>query len=82
MLNRLTSTLLLLLLAPAVVSYGTPHDSVMVMTTQNFSTMLEDPANGLFLIKFFAPWYVFANVMRMLWWSKQWFDCTTTVFVF
>ncbi|KAI2492486.1 intramolecular oxidoreductase [Fragilaria crotonensis] len=56
MLNRLTSTLLLLLLAPAVVSYGTPHDSVMVMTTQNFSTMLEDPANGLFLIKFFAPW--------------------------
>jgi hypothetical protein len=47
---------LLLLLAPFVAAYGTPHDSVMVMTAQNFSSMLEDPANGLFLIKFFAPW--------------------------
>ena len=49
---------LLLLLAPAVLAFGTPHDSVVVMTTQNFSTLLEDPANGLFLIKFYAPWYV------------------------
>jgi hypothetical protein len=57
MLNTLTLTLVLLL-APAVAAYGTPHDSVMTMTTQNFSSMLEDPANGLFLIKFFAPWYV------------------------
>ena len=49
---------LLVLLAPAVLAFGTPHESVVVMTTQNFSTLLEDPANGLFLIKFYAPWYV------------------------
>jgi hypothetical protein len=40
----------------AVIAYGTPYDSVQILTSQNFSEVLEDPANGLFLIKFFAPW--------------------------
>lgn len=36
--------------------YGTAHKSVVHLTTSNFQTMLEDPANGLFLLKFYAPW--------------------------
>lgn len=38
------------------VAGGQPQSSVVVLTTSNFQDMLEDPANGLFLLKFYAPW--------------------------
>lgn len=35
---------------------GTPHSSVQVLTKDNFLKAIHDPANGLWLLKFFAPW--------------------------
>ncbi len=35
---------------------GTPHDSVQTLTGTTFDTALNDPANGLWFLKFYAPW--------------------------
>lgn len=35
---------------------GEPHSSVQTLTTENFDEALNDPANGLWLLKFYAPW--------------------------
>jgi protein disulfide-isomerase-like protein len=39
-----------------VPSSGTPHHTVQTLTADNFQEALEDPANGLWLLKFWAPW--------------------------
>jgi hypothetical protein len=56
MMQSILTLLTLSLAATGVNAYGTPHTSVVELTTSNFQTMLEDPANGLFLLKFYAPW--------------------------
>mmetsp|Transcript_46 Transcript_46/g.111 ORF Transcript_46/g.111 Transcript_46/m.111 type:complete len:491 (-) Transcript_46:413-1885(-) len=48
-----------LLRAAAVVGaaeIGKPHSSVITLGEKNFDDHLNDPANGLWLLKFYAPW--------------------------
>jgi hypothetical protein len=33
---------------------GKPHSTVQTLTTKNFNQALEDPANGLWLLKFYG----------------------------
>lgn len=35
---------------------GKPHSTVQDLTEDNFDEALNDPANGLWLLKFYAPW--------------------------
>lgn len=35
---------------------GQPHSTVQTLTKDNFDEALNDPANGLWLLKFYAPW--------------------------
>lgn len=35
---------------------GTAHTTVQVITQSNWNEVLNDPANGLWLLKFYAPW--------------------------
>lgn len=35
---------------------GTPHSTVVALTADNFDDHLSDPANGLWFLKFYAPW--------------------------
>jgi len=35
---------------------GIPHSKVINLTETNFETMITDPANGLWFLKFYAPW--------------------------
>ncbi|KAL7538139.1 hypothetical protein ACHAWF_006007 [Thalassiosira exigua] len=37
-------------------SMGVPHSTVVKLHEKNFDVQLSDPANGLWLIKFYAPW--------------------------
>ena len=37
---------------------GKPHSKVINLKNDNFDDHLNDPANGLWLLKFYAPWYV------------------------
>ena len=37
---------------------GAAHSTVQVLNSENFDNALADPANGLWLLKFYAPWYV------------------------
>jgi len=52
--------LLCLLLPPlsraAAIETGTPHSTVQILTEDNVDDALNDPANGLWLLKFYAPW--------------------------
>ena len=57
-------TRLLSLLLPAVTAIaavgaaeiGKPHSTVIVLNGKNFDDHLNDSANGLWLLKFYAPW--------------------------
>mmetsp|Transcript_35325 Transcript_35325/g.63639 ORF Transcript_35325/g.63639 Transcript_35325/m.63639 type:complete len:466 (+) Transcript_35325:259-1656(+) len=35
---------------------GKPHSTVIILKEKNFDDHLNDPANGLWLLKFYAPW--------------------------
>ena len=35
---------------------GKPHSTVVSLTTTTFDDHINDPANGLWLLKFYAPW--------------------------
>lgn len=35
---------------------GTPHGQVVTLTESNFEDAISDPANGLWFLKFYAPW--------------------------
>ena len=35
---------------------GQPHSTVITLTTKTFQKHIDDPANGLWLLKFYAPW--------------------------
>jgi protein disulfide-isomerase-like protein len=35
---------------------GKPHSTVITLTATNFDEHIKDPANGLWLLKFYAPW--------------------------
>jgi hypothetical protein len=45
-------------LAPSTAEYtsGTAHDAVVVLDAQSFPQAIKDPANPLWLLKFYAPW--------------------------
>lgn len=53
MLARLMA---ILLTVTGVEAYGKPHATVQTLTALNFQRALEDPANGLWFLKFYAPW--------------------------
>jgi hypothetical protein len=43
--------------ASAVVVIGEPHSAVVRLTNENFDEYVtNDPANGLWFVKFYAPW--------------------------
>ena len=48
--------LLALLMVTAVEAHGKAHSTVQTLTKENFQSALEDPANGLWFLKFYAPW--------------------------
>jgi hypothetical protein len=35
---------------------GKPHSTVLHLTSSNFDDYIQDPANGLWLLDFYAPW--------------------------
>lgn len=45
-----------LLSISASLETGAPHSSVQTLTQTNFRSAIHDPANGLWLLKFYAPW--------------------------
>ena len=45
-------------LGAQAVEIGKPHSTVIPLTSKNFDKYIEDPANGFWLIKFYAPWQV------------------------
>lgn len=47
---------LLLISSLLVSAKAEAHSSVQDLTTENFDTALADPANGFWLLKFYAPW--------------------------
>ncbi len=42
--------------ASVEVKMGEPHSTVQALTSTTFRPALNDPANGLWLLKFYAPW--------------------------
>lgn len=42
--------------AVGAAEIGKPHSTVITLKGSNFDEHLEDPANGLWLVKFYAPW--------------------------
>lgn len=45
-----------LLTTTTAAEIGKPHSTVITLTATNFDEHLNDPANGLWLLKFYAPW--------------------------
>jgi len=45
-----------LFLLVGTTSAGTPYKTVQVLTDLNFDSSINDPANGFWLLKFYAPW--------------------------
>jgi len=41
---------------PAEIKLGEPHSTVQTLNADTFRPALNDPANGLWLLKFYAPW--------------------------
>ena len=52
----LLSLLVVFLSTVSVSAAGTPHSSVQTLTKSNFREAIQDPANGLWILKFYAPW--------------------------
>lgn len=42
--------------APPPLKTGKPHSSVQILGQNNLHQAIQDPANGLWLLKFYAPW--------------------------
>mmetsp|Transcript_3859 Transcript_3859/g.5251 ORF Transcript_3859/g.5251 Transcript_3859/m.5251 type:complete len:462 (+) Transcript_3859:65-1450(+) len=40
----------------SAIETGKPHDTVQILTGENFEEAVNDPANGLWFLKFYAPW--------------------------
>mmetsp|Transcript_28290 Transcript_28290/g.41056 ORF Transcript_28290/g.41056 Transcript_28290/m.41056 type:complete len:482 (+) Transcript_28290:104-1549(+) len=52
-----TAALLLLFAVSTRASeIGVPHDTVIDLTDETFDSHMNDPANGLWFLKFYAPW--------------------------
>jgi protein disulfide-isomerase A1 len=45
-----------LLTTTTAAEIGKPHSTVITITATKFYDNLKDPANGLWLLKFYAPW--------------------------
>ncbi len=62
MIRRLSTRIALIAAAAfacvRAMEIGKPHSAVITLTAKNFDDYLADPANGLWLLKFYAPWYV------------------------
>jgi len=57
---------------------GKPHSTVLQLTSSNFDTYIQDPANGLWLLDFYAPWWDISfclveggEFMKYRLWSKR-----------
>jgi hypothetical protein len=63
---RLPFFLLALGLAPVSSQFtaGTPVKKVIALGPTTFNQAIQDPANSLWLLKFYAPWYVQAIYER------------------
>ena len=49
-----------------IAAAGVPHSTVQVLDSSNFEEAITDPANGLWFLKFYAPWYVYVNFVLPL----------------
>jgi protein disulfide-isomerase-like protein len=56
LLTLLSTTFLLAIATVQEIVIGTPHSQVITLTEENYESMITDPANGLWLLKFYAPW--------------------------
>ena len=58
MLKLVSLAIVLLTTAVSIeaVKTGTPHSTVQSLTKAVFRKAIQDPANGLWLLKFYAPW--------------------------
>jgi len=45
-----------LCLSSSGAKIGQPHSTVIKLTASNFDEHINDPSNGLWLLKFYAPW--------------------------
>jgi hypothetical protein len=52
----LLSTSSLVLSSDTTTTTGKPHSTVQVLTEKNFDDALNDPANGLWLLKFYGEY--------------------------
>ena len=52
----LAAAMLLLTVSSSALETGTPHSTVQPLTKEHFRQAIEDPANGLWFLKFYAPW--------------------------
>jgi hypothetical protein len=50
---------------------GKPHSTVLQLTSNNFDDYIQDPANGLWLLDFYAPWSV-VRYLQHAFRSAQW----------
>ena len=57
---RLLTVLLLSQMAIVRAEYqgGSPHKAVVHLDETSFEDAIKDPANPLWFLKFYAPWYV------------------------
>ena len=56
MSSSLLLTTFLIISAVQAADIGKPHSTVITLKDNNFDEHLNDPANGLWLLKFYAPW--------------------------
>ena len=56
MSSSLLLTTFLIISAVQAADIGKPHSTVITLKDNNFDEYLNDPANGLWLLKFYAPW--------------------------
>ena len=50
------ATTMLSVASAAEASWGTPHDKVIALNGSNLQSSIDDPANPLWLLKYYAPW--------------------------
>jgi protein disulfide-isomerase-like protein len=53
---RPLSLLAVALVGIQAAEIGRPHSTVITLTANTFDDHINDPANGLWLLKFYAPW--------------------------
>ena len=54
----ISKILITIILSLTSTKASKPHSTVQDLTDASFDSALKDPANDLWFLKFYAPWYV------------------------